>query len=163
MNKTLIILIFAVIVLCWNFMFSEKKIGLTDQARILQGLSSAIAYKTAVRKYWQEKATLPSTEDWERNKQKVVVDLTKSIVESIRVGEDGPGVISVLYAASHDLESAAEIDGEKINLIPAPQGGKLIWTCLGTLPLRLLPKRCSKLPTISVSEAEELKAPELMK
>ena len=61
-------------------MFSEKKIGLTDQAKVLQGLSSAIAYKTAVRRYWEENRTLPGTEDWHKRKQKVLVDLTKSIV-----------------------------------------------------------------------------------
>ncbi|MCH7696287.1 MAG: pilin [Proteobacteria bacterium] len=141
-------------------MFSEKKIGLTDQAKVLQGLSSAIAYKTAVRRYWEENRTLPGTEDWHKRKQKVLVDLTKSIVESIQVGEDGPGVISVLYAASQDLESSAEIHGKKINLIPEVQGGKLIWTCLGTLPLKLLPKRCSKLATVSVAEAKTFKGVE---
>lgn len=147
MNKTLIILILVVIVLCWNFVFSEKKVGLTDQARVLQGLSSAIAYKTAVRKYWQEKGALPSSDDWDKQKQKVVVDLSKSIVKSIQVGEDGPGVIRVSFAASQDLESPAEIDGKIVNLIPKAEGGKLVWTCLGTLALNLLPKRCSQLAT----------------
>ncbi len=157
MNKTLIILIIAVLVLCWNFVFSSKKVGLTDRARILSGLSSAIAYKTAVRKYWEEKGTLPNSEDWGKEKQKVNVDLTKSIVKSIQVGADGPGVISVLYAASQDLESSAEIDGKKINLIPKAQGEKLEWTCLGTLPVKLLPKRCSELPTVSISGTKNLK------
>ncbi|MEE9551761.1 MAG: pilin [Gammaproteobacteria bacterium] len=163
MNKTLIILIIAVIALCWNFVFTEKKLGLTDRARVLQGLSSAIAYKTAVRKYWEAKGTLPSAEDWDKQKQKVVVDLSESIAESIQVGEDGPGVISVFYAASQDLESPAEIDGKKVNLIPEVQGEKLEWTCFGTLPLKFLPKKCSQLPAVSVFEPEKLKEPELMK
>ncbi len=154
MNKTLIILIIVVIVLCWNFVFSEKKVGLTDQAKVLQGLSNAITYKMAVRTYWEEKGTLPSAEDWDEKKQKVVVDLSQSIAESIQVGEDGPGVISVFYAASRDLESSAEIDGTKINLIPKVQGEKLVWTCLGTLPLKFLPKRCSKLPAVNISVAK---------
>ncbi len=81
-------------------------------------------------------------------------------MKSIQVGADGPGVISVLYAASKDLESSAEIDGKKINLIPKAHGEKLEWTCLGTLPLKLLPKRCSKLPTVSVSDTKKLKKPE---
>lgn len=154
MSKTLIILIIAVIALCWNFVFTGKKVGLTDRAKVLQGLSSAIAYKTAVRKFWEEKGMLPSDEDWDREKQKVVVDLSQSIAESIKVGEDGPGVISVYYAASQDLESSAEIDGKKINLIPGVQGEKLVWTCLGTISLKLLPKGCSELPDVSVSEAK---------
>ena len=160
MNKTLIILIIAALVLCWNFVFSSKKVGLTDRARVLSGLSSAIAYKTAVRKYWEEKGTLPKTEDWDKQKQKVVVDLSKSIVESIQVGKDGPGVISVLYIGRQDMESSAEVDGKKINLIPKAQGKKLEWTCLGTLPLKLLPKRCSKLVTVSVPEVKTFKGSE---
>jgi len=149
MNKSLIFLIIAAIVLCWNFVFSAKKVGLTDRARVLQGLSNAIAYKMAVKRYWQEKGTLPSHEDWDKEKQKVVVDLNQSIAKSINVGVEGPGVISVLYAASEDLESPDEIDGKIINLIPKAQGGKLEWTCLGTISLKLLPKRCSELPTTS--------------
>ena len=154
MNKNLIILIIAAIVLCWNFVFSTKKVVLTDQARVLQGLSSAIAYKMAVKRYWEEKGMLPSAEDWDKEKQKVVVDLNQSIAKSIHVGVDGPGVISVLYAGSQDLEFSAEIDGEKINLIPKAQGGKLVWTCLGTLPVKFLPKKCSELPTVSISDTD---------
>ena len=155
MNKTLIILIIAVIVLCWNFVFTDKKVGLTDQARVLQGLSSALAYKTAVKKYWNEVGSLPGTEDWDKQKQTVKVDLSKSIVKSIRVGEQGPGVISVSYAANQTMESSAEIDGKIINLIPKVQGEKLVWTCLGTLPSRLLTKKCSQYPVTSVSEADK--------
>ena len=154
MNKTLILLIIAVIVLCWNFVFSAKKIGLTDRARVLQGLSSATAHKTAVGRYWDEKGTLPSAEDWHKEKQQVLVDLSKSVVESIQVGENGPGVISVLYAASNDMGSLSEIDGKLINLVPKVEGDKLEWTCLGTLAVEFLPKRCSKLVTVGNSEAE---------
>ena len=50
MKKILVILVLAVIVLSWNFIFSsEKKLDLTDEAKVLQGLSQAIAYKLAVR------------------------------------------------------------------------------------------------------------------
>ena len=63
MNKTLIILILAVIVLSWNFIFtSEKKVDLTDQAKVLQGLSLALKHKVAVIKYWNEKGQLPTAE-----------------------------------------------------------------------------------------------------
>ena len=146
MKKNLAILVIIVIVLLWNFVFTDKKVGLTDQARVLQGLSSAIAYKLAVRKYWQEKGALPGADDWEKEKSQVTVDLSQSIVESIQVGADGPGVISVYYAGSQNMESPADVQGKKINLIPTAGGENLQWTCLGSLPVQLLPKRCSPLP-----------------
>lgn len=157
MNKgLLIILIFAVILLSWNFVFSPKKVGLTDQARVLQGLSSAIAYKTAVRKYWEEKRTLPDHDDWNKEKQEVVVDLSKTIVESIQVGEYGPGVISVNYAARQDLDSPADIDGKIINLIPDVQSEKLVWSCLGNLPVNLLPKNCNQMETGQIESIQKM-------
>ena len=155
MNKTLALLVLVVIVLSWNFIFSDKKVGLTDQAKVLQGLSSAITYRTAIGKYWTAKSTLPSNEDWVNEKPGVVVDLTQTIVKSIQVGQDGPGVISVFYTTKPGLESPAEIEGEKINLIPNAQDGKLIWTCFGTLPVNLLPRRCSEMVSKEPIEAVE--------
>ncbi len=143
MNRTLIILVLAVIVLSWNFIFTEKKVGLTDQAKVLQGLSSALAYKTAIAKYQQQKGALPGYEDWLREKLQVTVDLSQTIVSAIEVGKDGPGVISVLYAARPGLESPEQINGKQINLIPAIQDGQLDWTCKGTLDAKFLPKNCS--------------------
>ena len=153
MNKTLALLVLVVIVLSWNFIFSDKKVGLTDQAKVLQGLSSAIAYKTAITKFWTTKGALPSNEDWINEKPGVVVDLTQTIVKSIQVGQDGPGVISVFYTVKPGLESPAEIEGKKINLFPNTQDGKLVWTCFGTLPVNLLPRRCSKLVSKEPIEA----------
>jgi hypothetical protein len=146
-KKTLIPLVLIIIVLSWNFVFTEKKVGLTDQARVLQGLSSAIAYKTAISNYWAQKGRLPSYNDWIQEKPEVSVDISQTIVKSIQVGEDGPGVISVLYTAKPGLDSPAGIDGKKINLIPRIQAAKLVWDCKGTLALDLLPARCSKLIT----------------
>lgn len=143
MNRTLIVLVLAVIVLSWNFIFTEKKLGLTDQARVLQGLSQAISYKTAVAKYWTEKRALPGNADWLNVTPAISVDLSQSIVNAIEVGRDGPGVISVYYTARPGLESPAQIEGKKINLTPAIRNGKLDWTCKGTFATNLLPKNCS--------------------
>ena len=143
MNKTLIILILAVIVLSWNFIFTEKKVGLTDQAWVLQGLSSALAHKLAIAKYWSEKGSLPDNAEWIKEKPAITVDLSQTIVESIEVGVDGPGVISVRYTTRPDLASPAQIDGRKINLVPVVLNGKLDWTCKGTLDITLMPRNCS--------------------
>ena len=148
MKKKLPLLILVIIVLCWNFVFTEKTVGLTDQAKVLQGLSMAISFKAAVGNYWDKNKTLPSNVDWNNENPGVVVDLSQTIVNSIQVGEDGPGVISVLYGARPGLESPTEIDGKKINLIPGVQDGRLIWACEGTITTNLLPKNCSNLVTL---------------
>jgi len=147
MKKILILLLLALVVLSWNFIFTDKKVVLTIPARVLQGLSQAIAYKTAIENYWEQTATLPVYEDWIEESQQINIDLSQSIVKSIEVGKDGPGVITVLYSVRPGLGSAAEIDGRKINLVPVARNGKLDWTCVGTFGVDLLPGDCS--PMIS--------------
>lgn len=143
MKNILIFLLLALVILSWNFVFSDKQVVLTLPARVLQGLSLAIAYKTAVEKFWSQTATLPVYEDWIQESQHINVDLSESIVKSIEVGKDGPGVITVLYTVRPGLVSAADIDGRKINLIPVIKDGKLDWTCVGTFGVALLPRNCS--------------------
>jgi len=143
MKKILILLLLALVVLLWNFIFTDKKVVLTTPARVLQGLSQAITYKTAVEKYWEQTATLPVYEDWIQGSQQINVDLSQSIVKSIEVGKDGPGVITVLYTVRPGLGSAAEIDGRKINLVPVARNEKLDWSCVGTFGVDLLPRNCS--------------------
>lgn len=145
MNKTLIVLVLAVIVLAWNFVFTDKKVGLTDQARVLQGLSNAIAYKTAIADYWAARHSLPDNKAWLNENKNIRVDLSQTIVKAIDVGLDGPGVISVHYVSRPGLESAAGIDGKKINLVPNVENNMLVWTCKGTVAANLLPKNCSPL------------------
>ncbi len=147
MNKTLILLVLVLIILAWNFIFTDKQLDLTDQAKVLQGLSTAISHKTAVEKYWSEQGRLPDHDDWASVTPAVSVDLSQTIVQSIEVGRDGPGVISVFYTARPGLESPELIEGEKINLIPAARNGRLDWTCEGTLEPALLPRNCS-LPAV---------------
>jgi len=145
MNKTLIVLILLVLVLAWNFVFSDKQVTLTDQAKVLQGLSSAVAYKTAVVEFWSAQGKLPDRTEWIRNAPPIKVDLSRTIVSAIEVGTDGPGVISVHYIARPGLESPAAIEGKTINLIPVVTNGKLAWMCKGSFDVTLLPKNCSPL------------------
>ncbi len=145
MNRTLIILVLAVIVLAWNFVFTDKQVGLTDQARVLQGLSQALEYKTAVVEYWSRDGTLPDAAEWARSSPTINVDLSQTIVAAIAVGTDGPGVISVHFIARPGLQAPERIGGKKINLIPAMIDYKIEWTCKGNLESDLLPRNCTPL------------------
>lgn len=143
MNKTLIVLILAVIILSWNFIFTDsKKLDLTDPARVLQGLSIAIKYKIAIKDYWKEKGVLPSAEEWQKSSKKIEIDFTKSLVKNIDVGVDGPGAITVYFTNKQNVSIATDINGTKIVLKPEIKGDKLDWLCNGTMTKDLMPKAC---------------------
>ncbi|GJM04608.1 MAG: hypothetical protein DHS20C09_05990 [marine bacterium B5-7] len=143
MNKILIILILAVIVLSWNFVFTDsKKIELTDPAKVLQSLSLAIKYKKAVKEYWHAKGSLPEFEGWQQSGKNIEVDISRSLVKNIVVGVDGAGVISVYFINKGTIKVEKEIDGGKIMLIPEVKGERLVWTCKGTLLKEYLPTKC---------------------
>lgn len=143
MNKTLVILILAVIVLSWNFIFtSEKKVDLTDQAKVLQGLSMAIKYKVAVKNYWKEKGVLPDSEAWQKELKNNDIDISKSLVKGIEVGVDAPGAISVIFMNKETIKVVKDINDKKIVLTPEVQDKRLEWRCTGNIDQDLLPKRC---------------------
>ncbi len=143
MNKTLVILILAVIVLSWNFVFtSDKKIELTDQARILQGLSLSLKHKIAIKNYWKEKKSLPDAETWEKEGKKITVDLSKSLVKNIEVGIDAPGAIAVYFKNKETIPLEKDIEGTKIVIIPEVKGERLVWSCSGTMDREYLPAKC---------------------
>jgi hypothetical protein len=145
MNKTLVILILAVIVLSWNFVFTDsKKVEYTDPAKVLQGLSSAIKYKRAVLSYWQEKQVLPDKETWQKEGKKVEVDISKSLVKEIEVGVDAPGAITVHFMNKETIPLEKDIEGAKIILIPAVSGERLVWSCKGTMHKDYMPKKCEQ-------------------
>jgi hypothetical protein len=153
MSKTLVILILAVIVLSWNFIFSDKKkVELTDPAKVLQGLSHAIKYKSAVLVYWKENKTLPDAELWAKQNKKVESDFSKSLVERIEIGVDVPGSVTVSFMNKDSIQLEKNINGTKIILIPEPKGERLAWSCIGTMPQEYMPKKCSQ-----QSQADKLK------
>ncbi len=136
-------MILAVIVLSWNFVFTDsKKIELTDSAKVLQGLSMALKYKTAIKEYWKETGILPDAETWKKSGKKIEVDISKSLVKDIEVGTDGPGVISVYFTNKETIRVEKIIDGTKVMLIPEPKGERLAWACKGTLEKEYLPAKC---------------------
>ncbi|MBL1142704.1 MAG: hypothetical protein HND53_11795 [Proteobacteria bacterium] len=145
MNKTLVILILAVIVLCWNFVFTDtKKIDLTDPAKVLQGLSQSIQYKLAIIKYWKEKKSLPDADEWSNAGNNIEIDTSKSLVETIEVGMDAPGAITVYFANKENIPLEKDIDGTKIVLVPEINGERLVWTCRGTMHQEYMPSKCQQ-------------------
>lgn len=153
MNKTLIILILAVIVLSWNFVFTDsKKVDLTDSAKVLQGLSLALKYKVAVKEIWKVNGRLPDMQAWQEAGKKIELDISKSLVKNIEVGTDGPGVISVYFMNKEHKRVAKDINGKKINLIPVVEGERLVWNCKGSIDTEYLPKKCQ---TLAFEKADE--------
>ena len=143
MSKSLVILVLAVIVLSWNFIFtSDKKVDLTDSAKVLQGLSMAIPYKLAVLDYWKTHKVLPDADAWQKQGKQPKVDISKSLVSHIDVGVDGPGAISVFFTNKDNISVAKDINGEKIVLNPAAGGERLSWSCTGTIDKEYLPNKC---------------------
>jgi len=156
MNKTLVILVLAVIVLSWNFVFTDKKkVDLTDPARVLQGLSQSLQYKLAVRDYWKEKKNLPDAETWAKEGKKVDVDTSKSLVKSIEVGVDAPGAITVYFTNKESIQLEKDIKGTKIVLIPKAEGERLVWSCRGTMHQAYMPKKCQQDIATDNSETDE--------
>jgi hypothetical protein len=144
-NRTLILMVLVVIVLAWNFVFTDKKVGLTDQARVLQGLSTVLPYKAAIADYWKQNGVLPGQAEWQTSGPAINPELSQTIVTSIDVGVDGPGVITVHYTARPGLEAPERIAGKTIKLIPAINNASIVWTCKGTLETALLPRNCTAL------------------
>ena len=142
MKKGLNLLIIIGLILFVSFALIPSKIDYTDQAKVLQGLSHAAVYKKTVEEYWKDKGELPSGDDWNSNENKVAVDFSKSLVDSIHVGQDGPGTITVYYTNAKDEAAPADITGKKIILTPEAQDNQLIWSCKGTIPAQYLPVRC---------------------
>jgi hypothetical protein len=145
MNKTLIILILAVIVLSWNFILTDKKkVDLTDPAKVLQGLSHAIKYKSAVLAYWKEKKELPDSEVWAKEGKKVVSDTSRSLVTNIEIGIDAPGSVTVYFMNKDTIRVEKDLEGKKIVLTPEVKGERLVWSCRGTMYQDYMPKKCTQ-------------------
>lgn len=142
MNRRLIILVLFALVLVWNFIFFPSKIELSDRARVLQGISLARPYKEAIVSYWKSKTELPSKVDWQSESLISIEILDKSLLESIVVGEEAPGSISLLFTIRKDPDAPVEIEGKKVVLTPSVDGAEITWRCEGTLPEELLPVPC---------------------
>lgn len=142
MNRRLIILILLALVLVWNFVLFPSKIEFSDRARVLQGISLAKPYKEAIANYWKSESEFPGKEDWQLESLISIEVLDKSLLESIIVGEEAPGSISVYFTRSRDPNAPENIEGKKVVLTPIAVDAKLSWRCTSTLPEDLLPLAC---------------------
>ncbi len=140
MKGSLVFLVLVILFLGWKFVLSPGQLEFTDQAKVLQGLSLALYHKQAVHHHWKANGVLPEAQNWDD--KSVSVDISRSIVGSIRVGEQGPGVISVHYVAKPEFEIPEVIPGTRIDLVPEARDDELVWQCEGTVPEDYLPNRC---------------------
>ncbi len=142
MNRRLVVLILFALVLVWTFVLFPSKIELTDRTKVLQGVFLAKPYKEAIAGYWKSNAQFPAKEDWDPGSLASAEKLEKSLVESIIVGEEVSGSISVYFTSSRVPNAPAGIEGKKIVLTPSAQAGVVSWSCKGTLKENLLPVPC---------------------
>lgn len=142
MNRRLIVLILFTLVLFWKFVLFPSKLELSDRTKVLQGISLAKPYKQVIMDYWKLKSEFPSIEDWQSESLISLETLDKSLLESIVVGEEVPGSISLLYTSRKDQNAPADIEGKKVVLTPSVEEGEVRWSCKGTLPEDLLPVPC---------------------
>jgi hypothetical protein len=109
---------------------------------VLQGISLAKPYKEAITNYWKSESELPGEEDWQSESLVSFEVLDKSLLESIVVGEEAPGSISLLYTSRKDPNAPAEVQGKKVVLTPFANDVGITWRCTSTLPEDLLPLPC---------------------
>jgi hypothetical protein len=142
MNKTLLVLIFIGVFLAWNFVLFPEKLDFTDKVKVLQGLSMASVYKTAIGEYWLEKKVLPNAEQWREEESKVELKLENSIVASIKIAERSPGSITIYYTNERDPSIEPEISGKSLTLTPRVDNSLIEWSCKGTVPSQYIPSTC---------------------
>jgi len=142
MKGRFVLLILVTLVLIWNFVISSSKLELSDRAKVLQGISLTKPYKEAIAAYWQSESQFPTKEDWKSGKLALAETLEKSLVETIIVGEETPGSISVYFTSRKVPNAPAGIEGKKVVFTPFAQEGKVTWRCKGTLAEDLLPVPC---------------------
>lgn len=142
MSKTLVLLIILGIFLLWKFVLFPEKLDFTDRVKVLQGLSLVAPYKAAVAEYYETNKVFPGVDQTKMLEEKVKVDLSKSIVASVKIGESAPGSITVYYTNARDQALDARIAGKQLTLRPLHYNGKLDWSCKGNVPEEFVPAAC---------------------
>lgn len=117
----------------------------TNRIWVQKGISVTAPYRAAVEEYWRKKQVLPGTGDLELEKILVRADIEKTAVDSITVGKNGPGSITVHYSIKDHKSVPEELNNTEIILVPVPTADKLVWTCKGTMPESMIPQVCKKM------------------
>lgn len=142
MKKWFFALAILAAVLVWKFAISPSKLEFTDRVKILQGLNFAAEHKAAITDYWKKNGTFPSRDEWDKREDKIVTDFQNSLVKSIEVGIEGPGVITIIYTNARDNKFPPVINDKTLILIPELKDGVIDWSCKGNLPPDFLPRPC---------------------
>ena len=142
MKKWFFALAILAVFLVWKFALSPSKLEFTDRVKILQGINFAADHKAAIAEYWKKNGTFPTHEEWDKREDKIVTDFQKSLIQSIEVGTEGPGVITIIYTNARDKNISSVINGKKLFLTPEIKGETIDWSCKGNLPSDYLPKPC---------------------
>ena len=142
MKKQLNFMFFILFIVILAWLLSPSK-STREKLWVLKGISLAQPYKAAVAEYVSRKQTFPEGNDLEEEKIRVKVSFDRTAVESILVGEDGPGVISIHYSASRANAAPQEIDNAVIYLTPFLSEDRIRWTCTAAeMPKELTPAVC---------------------
>ena len=142
MKKWLFALVVLALVLIWKFALSPSKLEFTDRVKILQGINFAADHKSAIEEYWKNNGTFPGRDEWDKREDKIVIDFQGSLVKSIEVGVEGPGVITISYTNTRDQNISPVINGKNLFLVPEIKGEAIHWSCKGNLPPDFMPKPC---------------------
>ena len=142
MSKTLFLLAVFGIFLLWKFVLFPEKLDFTDKVKVLQGLTLAKDYKSAVGFYWKKNQRFPNAEQWQDSGVKINVDFSKSIVSKIVVAEKSPGTITIYYSDSAQATLAPGISGKSLVLSPYVLTDTVEWSCKGTVATEFLPRSC---------------------
>ena len=138
LNFLLVILF--IIIVAWLLRPSDE---ITHKLWVVKGIALTGPYRAAIMEYWQNTQQLPETiNDLTLEKILVKVDFEKTAVESITVGEAGPGTITVHFSTINNESAPPEINNTKIILVPALMDDGFTWSCKGTMPQELLPPAC---------------------
>ncbi len=138
LNFLLVILF--IIIIAWLLRPSDE---ITHKLWVVKGITLTGPYRAAIMEYWQNSQQLPeSIDDLALEKILVKVDFEKTAVESITVGEDGPGTITVHFSTANVENAPPAINNTRIILSPVISDGGLIWSCKGAMPEELLPPAC---------------------
>jgi hypothetical protein len=129
-----------IIIVAWLLRPSDE---ITHKLWVVKGITLTESYRAAIMEFWQNTQQLPeSIDDLTLEKILIKVDFEKTAVESITVGEDGPGTVTVHFSTNNIESAPPAINNTRIILSPVISDGELIWSCKGAMPEGLLPPAC---------------------
>lgn len=144
MIRQLNFLFIILVVIVFAYLLAPDK-EYTNRIWVQKGISVTAPYRAAVEEYWRKKQVLPGTGDLELEKILVRADIEKTAVDSITVGKNGPGSITVHYSVKNHKSVPEELNNTEIILVPVPTVDKLVWACKGTMPDSMIPQVCKKM------------------